>query len=417
MTLDQAQALVAMPLEVVAEARQVLQEQGPLPARLRWEGRYEASTLRALLDCAASQIRFASKFDQATRWWLTREAAEQATASLLASWRAAYLRQRWPWASQLSELGSGLGGDSVYLARHFALRGYERDPARALLARSNLEQLSPEAREAAIQPDAFDPQRQVGDLLFADPARRDGSRLWDPERWDPPLSALLSCSGWRHLAIKTAPGLDLQHLPPGFEAHFLSRQGDLKECLLLRDQKATEAPQRGAWLWTDGAREPLFWPGDPSLTPPSQALTGSAYLHLPDPGLIRCGGLGRLAGHLAASLVDPHIAYLHGDLPSTTPWATSLRVVESLPLKWKGLVSALKDQPWSDWEYLSRGVPFSQQEVLERTRSARQAMKGRAPYRGVLVLYRCHRGYRAVLAERLSQGRQGKGDPGGTSPS
>lgn len=397
MTIEQTQALLELcnHTALLEQVRDQLARDGALKTRDTLQKKVDAETARALLDVAECQLRFSEKFEHAETWLLSREAAEQATRSTIAAWRATYLKLRLPHSTHLTEIGTGIGGDSVYLAREFVLQGYERDPARALLARQNVSKLSPEAASVEIHSKLASASELSGDILFVDPARRLGGRKFHPEDWDPPLSSLTALTGFRSVVIKTAPGLQLDVVPEGFEVHFLSHQGDLKEAMLLRTESL--GSPRHAWLWAKGQPVPLHLHGEP-LPARTRSPEVGEYLLNPDPALLRSGLLEQFCSPLGAGIVHPKIAYVSSPLPCITPWADSFRVLDVAPLKWKPLNDSLSRTGWGDFEYLGRGVPFSQAEVLAKLGKTKKKMDGTK--RGSLIIYRDVDDYRVVLAER-----------------
>lgn len=401
---EQAQALVALPPDALERAVEHLHAHDSLRTRLWLDRSYPSDLSLAILDCAACRLHFRSKFPLEDGWLLSREAAEQATAYPLARWRAGYLKQRFPNLHELVELGTGIGGDSVPLSHHFAFTGYEQQAERAILAQANLVRLGgPEAR---VIPHRIPIEKLCGELLFADPARRSQQgRSFDPEEWDPPLSSLLQQGQFSGTVFKTAPGLDLSALPEGMEVHFLSLQGDLKEAMLLRGSP-TPGARLNAWLWSEPGSPPLHRVGD-DRPAPTQAPGPGAYLLNPDPSLVRCRGLAGLAEELGAGVVHPRIAYLCGPRPCRTPWADSFHILDSMALDWGRLNAGLAASGWNDFEYLGRGVPFSQAEVLTRLKKGRKKMSGQG--RGAVIIYRDEHGYRVCLAHRLP--RSGDPDP------
>lgn len=401
MSPEQARALVALDQPVLAAAAEHLRHHDPLRTRGWLDQNHPRELSVAILDCIATRAHFSGKFEEAERWFLSRVPAEQATASLLARWRATYLKRRFPNAKQITELGTGLGGDSVFLAREFAWRGFEAEAARVELARANLCELSPSAEPWSVEARRVEPSELRGELLFADPARRSGSgRSFDPGQWSPPLSALLAQTGFAGMVLKTAPGLELDSLPEGLEAHFLSLDGELKEAMLLSGAVEKGAP-RHAWVWPACQSEPLHRCGQSGAGRVSvREPRAGDFVHDPDPSLTRSGLLAGLADELEAGVVHPKIGYLCGPRPCPDAWATSFLVLSCLPLSWKTLGPALLSTDWSEFEYLSRGVPFSQDEVMRRTLTVRKRMKGREGGRGSVILYRDERGYRALLATR-----------------
>lgn len=397
MSPEQARELIRLAEPaLLSEVGEHLKAHGPLRTRGWLDQRFPAQASLALLDCVATQLHFWGKFEQAGRWLLTREAAEQATAAPLARWRAEYLRDRFPLAEALTEVGTGIGGDTVYLARHFEVRGYEQDEARALLAGENVARLSPEGAAVVLAVPAR-VEELSGEVLFADPARRGATRKFDPESWDPPLSSLLAQDRFPGVVLKTAPGLDLGLLPLGMEAHFLSMRGELKEAMLLKSPLEVGSP-RHAWLWQDEGL-PLHRQGTAEPAPVREPHPGD-YLHSPDPSVIRSGLLAGLARDLDGGVVHGKIAYLCGPRPSLDAWATSFEVLERMPLRWKALEATILGTDWSEFEILTRGMPLTPEEILGRLRGARKKMKGRAGGRGTLIFYRGAADHVALLARR-----------------
>lgn len=397
MTPEQAKALIELSGGLLEPVRESLRSQGALKTRAYLQEKTSPENARALLDAADCQLRFAHKFHQVERWLLSREAAEQATRSDIACWRAQYFRERFSGLTQLTELGTGIGGDSVYLARHFELEGYEQIAARAILCAANIRALSPGALPHRLQTRSAVPCELSGQLLFVDPARRDGARKFDPEEWRPPLSQLLALDSFSAVAVKAAPGLSQLAVPAGFETHFLSHRGELKEAMLLRTPESSSA--RHAWLWSREHDEPLhLWGSAQSC--PTRAPRVDEYLLNPDPALLRSGLLASFAAPLGAGVVHPKIGYLSSPAASPTAWADSFRALEIFTLNWKRLSEALPRLGWRDFEYLGRGVPFSQDEVLAKLKKARKAMNG--DRRGSLIIYRACDDYQAILAERAA---------------
>ena len=399
MTIEQAKALVELAEgTLLGQVRERLARDGALKVRSWLTPQVPPEHARALLDAAECQIRFSEKFHQSELWLLTREAAEQATRSSMAAWRASYLKERCPDVTHLRELGTGIGGDSVYLAREFVFQGYERDSARAHLATQNIRRLSPEAENAQVHAESASVSQLSGEMLFVDPARRNEGRKFHPEDWEPPLSTLTNLPHFRTVVVKAAPGLPSDSVPDGFEVHFLSHQGHLKEAMLLRTESL--APRRHAWLWRQQTPHPLHLEGEMLLAPVRPPKAGEFLLN-PDPALVRSGLLGQFCLPLEAGLVHPKIAYISASKPNASPWVDSFRVLETAPLNWKRLEQAIGSLDWSDFEYLGRGVPFSQGEVLTKLKKGKKKLTG--SQRGSLIIYRSDNDYQVLIAERIPE--------------
>src|SRR6185437_3420062 len=68
-----------------------------------------------------------------------------------------------------------------------------------------------------------------------------------------------------------------------------------------------------------------------------------AYLFDPNPAVTRAGLVAELASQLRAWQIDPMIAFLSSDEPTLTPFARTLRVVESAPWHEKRFAARLSE--------------------------------------------------------------------------
>jgi len=172
-----------------------------------------------------------------------------------------------------------------------------------------------------------------------DPARRAGGRRQlDPDRWSPPWStATALLDRVPRALVKVAPGLDHDRVPDGIEAEWVSAGGSIVEALLWGT--APSATWRRATLLHEGRFLELTADEDPGPAPTGPV---RGWLHEPDPAVIRSGLVSLVAGQLAATLVDPTIAYLTSDARAASPWVSSYRVEEVLPFSLKRLRALLR---------------------------------------------------------------------------
>jgi hypothetical protein len=137
------------------------------------------------------------------------------------------------------------------------------------------------------------------------------------------------------VGIKAAPGLPRELVPPGWEAEFLAVGRSLKEALLWSPALAT-APRRATIL-----------PGGDTLLPergaPVPVAAPGAYLLDPNPAVTRAGLVEDLARRLGAWKIDPMIAFLAVDEPAVTPFARTLRVLESMPWNEKQVARRVRE--------------------------------------------------------------------------
>ena len=324
-----------------------------------------------------------SKFgDDAARMYFTHHALEQATRATVARARARRLKAAG--VAAVVDLGCGIGGDLVAFARAgLRVRGVERDPVRAAIARANLSALG--LVGDVIEADLADVQPRSDEVPFLDPARRDGhGRVFDPASmtpsWDVVARYLV-----RPSVVKTLPGFPHSLLPEGVEAQWVSDNGDLVEACLWGPGLAT-APRRATGL-PSGAEIIGF--GDPG-----QVGDVGGWLHEPDDAVIRAGLVGELATRMGGRLVDPHLAYVTTDEKSTDPLARSFCVVAELPYREKPMRAALVARDVGTLTIKKRGVDVVPEQLVKRLK-----LKGTQP--AIVLLARIDDGARAFLVETV----------------
>ncbi len=161
--------------------------------------------------------------------YFTHDALEQATRASVAQARAARLTAAGVIA--VVDLGCGIGGDLVAFARAgLRVRGVERDPVRAAIARANLGALGLDGE--VIEADLADVQPRPDEVPFIDPARRDGTgRVFDPAAMTPSWDVVSRFLA-KQAVVKTLPGFPHNLIPDGVEAQWVSDGGDLVEACL-----------------------------------------------------------------------------------------------------------------------------------------------------------------------------------------
>jgi SAM-dependent methyltransferase len=325
----------------------------------------------------------AAKFGaDAPRLYFTHDALEQSTRMSVATHRASRLASSG--ATSVVDLGCGIGGDLVALARAgLAVRGVERDAVRAAVAAANLraleldgEVLCADAQEVAVGDD---------EVAFVDPARRDArGRTFSTADLQPPWDWVCRLLAGRAVA-KVMPGLAHDAVPDGVEAEWVSDGGDLVEACLWgvpfasTSRRATVLPS-GEGLVAQG--------GSPAVA------DVGAYLYEPDDAVIRAGLVGELAATIGGWLPDSHIAYVGSDRAEATPLARGFRVVDELPFREKPLKAALQARDVGTLTIKKRGVDIVPEEVVRRMK-----LKGRQ--KALVIMTRVQGQGRAFLVERL----------------
>ncbi len=382
------------------ESQAALEELAVRPAGLKPTGRlatlsllrriYGPEEAAGLLEVAVARQRAAAsgKFSRAGQMFFTRTALEQASGETIAAYRARRMCKVLPPDARVADLGCGIGGDSLELARFFRVTGVDLDPARLFMAQANVSVYDLAQRFTPLQTDInfFDPSGY--DALFFDPARRttEGRRLFSVEDYTPPLSIIKK---WLervpNIAVKISPGIKYEELS-GYdcEVEIISESGDVKEAVL--------------WF---GALRSTGLPGSRPLTrratllPAGHTLIGQldkapvpvvepqAILYEPDGAVIRAGLVEELALKIGAAKLDPDIAFLTATHPVETPFARSFQILESFPFNLKRLRLRLRELGVGSVIVKKRGSPLDPQE-LER------ALKLKGPLGAEVIIVLTH---------------------------
>jgi SAM-dependent methyltransferase len=339
----------------------------PVAVASRLRKAYDAPLTAAAITQARLRARGAAKFGQdAARMYFTAGGLEQATRAEVAAHRARRFRP----GTRVADACCGIGGDLIALARAGCeVDAVDLDPLTAEVARANAVALGLGDRVTVRAADAADLDPAAYDVLFADPARRSaGRRVFDPMGYSPQWPAVLGMvARARSACLKVAPGIPYELLPPGAEAEWVSFRGEVKEAVLWTGALATgtlgtatgirAADSAGAAgsRATGAEAEPgirrraTMLPSgetlvpDPSLAPVKQG-PAARFLYEPDGAAIRSHLVAEVAALVNGHLLDPRIAYITGDSPVVTPWASRYEILETLPFSLKRLRVALRER-------------------------------------------------------------------------
>lgn len=333
----------------------------------------------------------------AAQIFFVREALEQASGQKIADYHAARLLASG--AASVSDLGGGIGGDSLAFARAgLRVTLYESDLVRAAFAEENA-CVCGFADKITVRQDDFTGVTLDTDAAWLDPARRQNSRrVSDPEEYTPPLSWLhsLSASGVGAIGVKLSPAID--HALAGLfdaELEFISEGGECREALLWLGE-AQSGHSLSATLLTPAGPQTLTGIADErgDWTAP----TGSRYLYEPDPAVIRAHLVGTLAAQLDAAPVDPQIAYLLGGTCHPTPFADAYEVLDRFPYGKKRLQDALTAHDVGRVIIKKRGFPQEPDDI-------RKSLKLRGSKEIIAVLTRVGTGHTVFLCHLPSTER------------
>jgi SAM-dependent methyltransferase len=322
----------------------------------RLRRRFPAELVAAALAQHELRARAAARFTLAGEMWFTREGLEQASAEPLARHRAG----RYAGFDRVADLCCGIGGDLCALAPGRDAVAVDLDPVHPRMARENA-RVHGAGEVGAVRADVRDLRLPRSLAVFVDPARRAGGRRLAAPDSRPRLSWCLGLGDRvAGVGIKTAPGLPLGLVPPGWEVELLADRRELKEAVLWSPALATTA------------RRATVFPGPSTLVtrpgPPVRCAQPGAFLLDPSPAVTRAGLVEELARDLGAWKLDPRIAFLSADEPLATPFGRLLRVDASLPWSLKALRQVLRERGVGTVEVRKRGSAVDVADLTARLR-------------------------------------------------
>jgi len=362
--------------------------------------RYPAELVAAALTQQSLRTAGREKFSRADDMFFTRTGLEQASAEVLARHSA----RRFLGLPLVADLCCGIGGDLMALTAsadrvlavdadlstlRFARRNVAVQasgssaastaaaPAGATAASAGasaadqlhggrVDRRGPGQRPAAVGFVCADVRDLPPTMLrglagaFIDPARRTGGRRLRAGDSQPPLDWCLGLAALvPRVGVKAAPGLPHDLVPAGWEAEFVAVGRALKEAL----------------LWSPGlasaTRRATILPGGDSLVAapadePVRVADPGEYLLDPSPAVTRAGLVQELARELGAWQLDPMIAFLSADSPIATPFARTLRVLESMPWHEKRVAAKLRELSVGAADIRRRGLAGDVEQIHRR---------------------------------------------------
>jgi len=374
--------------------------------------------------------------DVVDEWLVDAESVQQATALVIAQYRARRLAlvRSLQAGGLVHDVTCSIGSELAALAGEgLTTIGSDIDPGRVAMARHNMSVLEKTAqvdvarftRPLIFRADALCPVSFPA-VVVADPARRaQGRRISQPQDLIPPLPGLIDI--WRglrpgeqagshagntpELVVKCAPGIDYSSWDG--EVEIISVAGAVKEaclwtpeiaastsgiCALLRGDDNTDdhdnlvqqrrVTRRATLIHADGSLD-MFTDTDPEVpqTAGSSAPlsdvnedTGSGkknladrYIVDPDGAIVRAGLVRQAAYRWGMRQIDPHIAFLTGDTPPAGVLACEVLDVVPLPK----LTSTMAKRAPEQIEILVRGVAANPDHVRAKIMSAARKHSGK----------------------------------------
>ncbi|GAA4282852.1 50S ribosomal protein L11 methyltransferase [Brevibacterium daeguense] len=343
-----------------------------LASRLRKSG-LDPDTAAALVSQAALRLAAAEKFGPfAAGMLFTRDGLAQATRLPVAAHHAQRMLASDP--QVIADLGCGLGADTMAFAGlGGTVEAVEADEVTAAIATFNLRSLD---TVTVTHGRAEDYDLTRASALWLDPARRtsradargNATRISDPEAFSPSLSwAFTAAEQVPATGIKLGPALDHELVPPGWEAQWVSHDGDVVEVALYHGEARQEAGRNALVLGADRAVR-VHESEVPAEDEDRIGELGD-FLFEPDGALVRAGLVTALCAPLGARRISKPIAYLTGDrLPGGAGRALvrSFRIRDVLPAGLKPLRRALVERGVGKVVIKKRGADIVPDTVRRR---------------------------------------------------
>ena len=324
---------------------------------------HDADLVSAALAQARLRQRAVGKFgeDDAARMYFTPHGVEQSTRTAVAAHRAARFAELG--ARTVADLCCGNGGDALALARAgVRVLAVDSDPLTCAVARANAEALGLGELIEVRCADVAEVDTSRYDAVFVDPARRGGrGRIFDPEAYSPPLSLAVELARAAPLAaLKVAPGIPHEAVPPEAGAEWVSDAGDVKEAVLWFGDGAP------------GTVRATLLPGGRTLAgrglPDPEPGPVGRFLYEPDGAVIRAHLVAEVAAEVGGRLIDGTIAYVTSDEapPPATPWATAYEITDVLPFNVKKLRALLRERGVGVVTVKKRGSAVEPEELRRK---------------------------------------------------
>jgi THUMP domain-like/RNA cap guanine-N2 methyltransferase len=294
--------------------------------------RYPPDVVAAALTQAELRRAARVKFTRADDMFFTRAGLEQASAEAVSRHRARRFRH----VARIADLCTGIGGDLISLAAGREVIAVDADSVHLRMAMLNTAAYGVARGVRPLAADVRAVDLAGLDAAFIDPARRTDVRRLPTGDSEPPLAWCLALADRvPAIAIKLAPGLDRGAVPNRWELEFVADRRELKDATAWSPALAT-APRRATIL-----------PRGDTLVPDGGDAVAVAepgeFLLDPNPAVTRAGLVEDLARTTGTWKLDEQIAFLCSDTAVRTPFARTLRVLESAPWKEKLLAGRLRD--------------------------------------------------------------------------
>jgi len=352
--------------------------------------------LSSILDRVHFIVKGKEKYPRATQMKFDRDGLAQASSKTLAEYRTWKIRQQLGKVNLALDVGSGIGGDTIFMALRWKVISIDIDPKKMEMLHHNIAVYNVVDNVEAIQGDIYellkDPifREKAGevDFIFFAPSRRKGwTRTTKFERYIPPLSLvdklLEICP---NLCVEIAPAADLSKIDYDCDIEIISNKGEVKEAVLWfgslklnpneKSLMATKLPERITLV----KRE----------THSIEVVQPESFLYEPDPAFIKAQLVNDLAVEYNLKLIHPQIAYLTGDKLVETPLLKPYRIHAITELNYSEINNELSRLDIGRVDSKSRGVNIDHGDI-------RKQVKGSGRRIGVVIYTQINHKPKAII--------------------
>lgn len=247
----------------------------------------------------AGQIQARQKARHKIPEWLQKEglyfppplSIEQSSSETTARYKAGLIP-----ALAIIDLTGGAGVDAYYFSQYAARVVYvEKDEELAKIARHNFDVLKADNIEVkATSASRYLREAGPADLIYIDPSRRAGKKVFTLEESEPDVTALIGEALEKApvMLIKTSPLLDINRacaqLPGVSRVDVVSVNNECKEVLYQIRRKPTPVEITAVNILQSGAAVFIFTPEEEKATEPVYGMP-EEYLYEPNVSILKAG--------------------------------------------------------------------------------------------------------------------------------
>jgi hypothetical protein len=317
---------------------------------------YSDRLVRAAFALCELRRRAKSKFTHAAEMWFDRQGLEQATSEPIARHKAGRF------SGNVFDLCSGIGGDSLALARDCTVMAVDSNPLACLRTKWNAGVYGVGSHTTVEQIDATTIDAEAT-LVHIDPDRRaqSGGRALRVEDYVPGLDFLQRLAGeGRGGAIKLGPASNFGGKFRDVEIELVSLDGECKEATVWFGELRGKPSWRATVLPSGEsvAAEPLEF--EIGVSRPLQ------YVYDPDPAVVRAGLVDAVAASLGLRRLDEAEEYLTGEAMQSSGLVQTFEILAELPNNLSEIRKYFRTGNFGQVEIKCRHIPIEAESIRRR---------------------------------------------------